>query len=99
MTSTTFERLRAILIRDYRGVPAGLTPETALDELGIDSLGTVELLWTLEEEFKIKLPTEPPLAMRTVGDVVGYIDEIALRGAAAVTEESTPGPAATGPAA
>jgi acyl carrier protein len=72
--TTTFERLRAILAKDYKIAPESLTIEAPLEDLGIDSLGTVELLWTVEDEFKIKLPSEP-VELPTVGDVVRYIDE------------------------
>jgi acyl carrier protein len=74
--NSTFERLSTILIRDYRVKPESLTPDAPLDALGIDSLGTVELLWTVEDEFGIKLPSEP-VDLPTVGDVVRYIDDLA----------------------
>lgn len=73
--STTFERLIAILTRDYPLVTQALTPDTLLATLGIDSLGTVELLWTVEDEFKIKLPAEP-VELPTIGDVAHYIEKI-----------------------
>jgi acyl carrier protein len=73
MTTTTLERLKTILARDYRADVAQLTPEAPLDSLGVDSLAAVELLWSVEEEFGIKLPTDPP-PLTTIGDVVGLID-------------------------
>ena len=79
---TTFERLSAILARDYKLTPDRLTLDAPLEGLGIDSLGTVELLWNIEDVFKIKLPPEP-VVLPTLGDVVRYVDElIALQGAA-----------------
>lgn len=74
MTST-FERLCCILTKDYKVAPESLTLDAPLEGLGIDSLGTVELLWTVEDEFKIRLPPEP-VSLPTIGDVVRYIDEI-----------------------
>ena len=72
MTST-FERLGAIRATDYRIESETLQLDARLESLGIDSLGAVELLWSVEEAFGIQLPHEPvPLA--TVGDVVDYID-------------------------
>ena len=73
--STTLERLTAILTRDYPLVTQALMPDTLLATLGIDSLGTVELLWTVEDEFKIKLPTDP-VELPTIGDVARYIEKI-----------------------
>ena len=80
---TTFERLRLILARDYKADPDGLAPDTPLDSLNIDSLGIAELLFTIEDEFAIKL-TKEPVELTTVADVVGFIDRlVAARPAAA----------------
>lgn len=74
MTST-FERLSAILMKDYKLQPDRLTLDAPLESLGIDSLGTVELLWNIEEAFQIKLPSDP-VELTTLGDVVRYVDEL-----------------------
>jgi len=76
--TTTFERLSAILIKDYKLQPDRLTLDAPLESLGIDSLGTVELLWTIEEEFQIKLPPDP-VALPTLEDVVRHVDELMAR--------------------
>jgi acyl carrier protein len=72
---TTFERLRAILVRDYKLAPEALTLEAPLEGLGIDSLGVAELLFNVEDEFGITLPPDP-VQLPTIGDVVGYIDRL-----------------------
>lgn len=79
--STTFEKLSAILHKDYAVAPELLSMDSTLEDLGIDSLGQVELLFTVEEAFALQLPTDP-VPMRSVGDVVRYID--ALRAAQAL---------------
>ena len=76
--TTTFERLCAILAKDYKLAPDRLALDAPLESLGIDSLGTVELLWHIEEAFRIKLPPEPA-ELLTLGDVVRYIDELVAR--------------------
>ncbi len=88
--SDTFERLSAILIKDYKLNADRLTADAPLEELGIDSLGTVELLWSIEDVFKIKLPTEPvPLA--TLAEVVHFVDQlIAEQGSAAAASPDAP---------
>ena len=73
--TTTFERLRAILIKDYQLAPESLTFDAPLEALGIDSLGVAELLFNIEDEFKVTLPPEP-VQLATVGEVVGYIDAL-----------------------
>jgi len=101
--TTTFERLRAILVKDYKLEPAKLTLDAPLEDLGIDSLGVAELLFNVEDEFQVKLPPEPVL-LPTVGDVVRYIDELvaaqrAQDGAPAASEPaSCPSTGATAPA-
>ena len=77
--STTFERLCAILVEDHKLPPERLTLDARLESLGIDSLGTVELLWHVEDAFKIKLPSEP-VELPTLGDVVRYVDELVAAG-------------------
>jgi|CXWL01.1.fsa_nt_gi acyl carrier protein len=73
--STTSERLNAILMKDYGLASERLTADAPLESLGIDSLGVVELLFNVEEEFKITLPSDP-VPMPTIGDVVRYIDTL-----------------------
>lgn len=72
-TGPTFEHLRRILLRDYPLDPDVITPEAALDSLGIDSLGVAELLFNIEDEFKIRVPAEP-VQLACVGDVARFID-------------------------
>ena len=75
MTST-LDRLSAMLAKDYKLPPERLTADAPLDSLGIDSLATVELLWSVEDAFKIKLPPEPVL-LTTLGDVARHVDALA----------------------
>lgn len=72
---TTLERLSAILIKDYKLQPDRLTLDARLESLGLDSLGIVELLWTVEDVFQIKLPGDP-VDLHTLGDVVRFVDEL-----------------------
>jgi acyl carrier protein len=76
--NTTFERLSAVLMKDYKLQPERLTLDAPLESLGIDSLGTVELLWNIEDAFQIKLPPDP-VELPTLGDVVRYVDELMAR--------------------
>ena len=73
--TTTFEHLCAILVKDYKLSPESLTLDAPLESLGIDSLGIAELLFTAEDEFKVRLPPDSVL-LPTLGDVVGYIDQL-----------------------
>jgi acyl carrier protein len=75
--TTTFERLRTILIKDYKFAPELLVLEAPLEELGIDSLGTAELLFNIEDEFRVTLPPDE-VQLTTLGDVVGFIDTLIM---------------------
>ncbi|MDH6185333.1 acyl carrier protein [Polaromonas sp. CG_23.6] len=72
-STTTFDRLFAILMKDYKLDAAQLTPDAPLEDLGIDSLGVADLLFNIEDEFGITLPPEP-VQLLTVGDVARFID-------------------------
>ena len=73
--TTTFERLSAILVKDYRIPPQALVPQATLESLGIDSLAAAELLFSAEDVFHITFPAES-VPLPTLGDVVAYIDAL-----------------------
>ena len=53
-----------------------VTPETSfVNDLGADSLDTVELVMEFEEEFDITIPDEEAEKIQTVGQAIHYIDE------------------------
>ena len=64
------------MIADQLGVQAEEVTSTAsfVDDLGADSLDTVELVMALEEEFGIEIPDEDAEKMTTVGEAIKYID-------------------------
>ena len=73
---STLETLRDILVRDY-GLPRDrLSPDAALDTLGMDSLSLLELMFKIEDGFHVKIPGDPPSDLQTVEDVVEYIDRL-----------------------
>lgn len=77
-SNTTFDRLSAILMKDYKLQAEQLTPDAPLETLGIDSLGVADLLFNIEDYFGISLPPEP-VQLLTLGDVVRFIDELVAR--------------------
>ncbi|OGX40019.1 MAG: acyl carrier protein [Omnitrophica WOR_2 bacterium RIFCSPHIGHO2_02_FULL_50_17] len=70
------EKVKSI-IAEQLGVKLEEVTEDAsfIDDLGADSLDTVELIMALEEEFNIEIPDEDAEKMTTVGDAIRYIDE------------------------
>lgn len=65
------------IIVEQLGVNADEVKDEAsfIDDLGADSLDTVELVMALEEEFNAEIPDEDAEKLRTVGDAVNYIDQ------------------------
>lgn len=70
------EKVKSI-IAEQLGVKAEeVTPEASfIDDLGADSLDTVELVMALEEEFSIEIPDEDAEKMTKVSDAIKYIEE------------------------
>jgi len=70
------EKIKAI-IAEQLGVKVEEVVDTAsfIDDLGADSLDTVELVMALEEEFSIEIPDEDAEKIQTIGDAVKYIEE------------------------
>jgi len=64
------------IIASQLGVDAEeVTPEASfVDDLGADSLDTVELIMALEEEFDIEIPDEEAEKIATVSDAISYIE-------------------------
>ena len=54
--------------------PDRITIDTSFDELGADSLDTVELIMDLEEEFEISIADDTAEKIQTIGDIIRYID-------------------------
>jgi acyl carrier protein len=73
--STTFERLRQILAKEFEVAPELIHPAARMDELAIDSLAVIEVIFQLEDEFKIDFPKEPG-KLQTIGDLVSRVDRL-----------------------
>jgi acyl carrier protein len=70
------EKVKSIIAEQLGVKPEEVTPEASfVDDLGADSLDTVELVMALEEEFGIEIPDEDAEKIATVGDAIKYIDE------------------------
>ncbi len=74
---TIEERVKAIIVNQL-GVTADQVTQDAkfIEDLGADSLDTVELVMALEEEFGNEIPDEEAEKLQSVGDVVKYIEDL-----------------------
>ncbi len=72
----TAERVREIIANELGVELEKVTDEASfVEDLGADSLDTVELVMAFEEEFGIEIPDEDAEKMQTVGDAIRYLNE------------------------
>ncbi len=73
--SDTEKRVKDIVV-EHLGVEADkvVTNASFIDDLGADSLDTVELVMAFEEEFGVEIPDDAAETIQTVADAVNYLD-------------------------
>ncbi|MBL7158247.1 MAG: acyl carrier protein [Candidatus Omnitrophica bacterium] len=74
--SSAAEKIKSV-IAEQLGVKPEEVTETAkfVEDLGADSLDTVELVMALEEEYGVEIPDEDAEKLTTVGEAIKYIEE------------------------
>lgn len=76
MSDELFQKVRSIIAQQLGAEESDITEEAHfIEDLGADSLDTVELVMALEEEFGIEISDEDAEKIQTVGDVIKYIKE------------------------
>ena len=71
-----FEKVREIICDQLDVAEDDVTMESNIaDDLGADSLDVVDLVMSLEEEFDVEFPDEDIESIKTVGDVVKFIED------------------------
>ena len=70
------KKIRDIAVEELGVSPEKVTEEARfIEDLGADSIGVMELVMKMEEEFGLQIPDEDIEKLRTVGDVINYILE------------------------
>ena len=70
------EKVKAVIVDKLGVEEANVTPEANFtNDLGADSLDTVELIMEFEKEFDVAIPDEDALKITTVGDAIAYIEK------------------------
>lgn len=71
---TVEERVKDVVVAQLGVDPSEVKPEASfIDDLGADSLDTVELVMALEEEFNIEIPDEDAEKIKSVGETIEHI--------------------------
>ena len=71
-----FEKVKAILSEQFDVEEDSITLESIITEdLGADSLDVVDLLMSIEDEFEVEVPDSEVENIKTVGDLVKYIED------------------------
>jgi acyl carrier protein len=74
--SNVEEKVKDIIVEELGVERENLTSDASfLEDLGADSLDTVELVMAFEKEFDIDIPDEEAEKLRTVGDAMSYLHE------------------------
>jgi acyl carrier protein len=74
------EKVKDIIVEQLGVNPEQVTATASfIEDLGADSLDTVELVMAFEEEFSVEVPDEDAEKLLTVGDVVKYIEDKAQK--------------------
>ncbi len=70
-----FEKIKAILAQQLDVSEDEITMETNIaEDLGADSLDVVDIIMSIEDEFEVEVPDDKVESIKTVGDVVNYIE-------------------------
>ena len=73
--SDTLEKVQAIVVEHLGGEADKVTASASfIEDLGADSLDTVELVMAFEEEFGIEIPDDAAETILSVGDAINFID-------------------------
>jgi len=76
MSDNIEAKVKEIIINELGVEPEKVTPEASfVEDLGADSLDTVELVMAFEEEFGLEIPDEEAEQLQTVADAIRYLKE------------------------
>jgi acyl carrier protein len=76
MADSTESRVKEIIINELGVEPEKVSAQASfVEDLGADSLDTVELVMAFEEEFGIEIPDEDAEQLQTVGDAIKYLQD------------------------
>jgi len=72
---TSLKIIQQMLVEEFGLSTGQVDPDALLEELGIDSLATIEFMFLIEDKFKLTMPDEP-VVVKTVGDIAQEVDSL-----------------------
>ncbi len=78
--------IQQMLIEEFGLSNEQVQPDALLEEMGIDSLATIEFMFLIEDKFKLELSSEPKV-VKTVADIVREVDELITQQAKGTPEQ------------
>lgn len=76
MSNDLTERVISVIAKTQRIPREKITPESTFEELGLDSLDSVNILFALEEEFQISIPDEETREIRSISQMIQGIEKL-----------------------
>ncbi|MGQ9633504.1 MAG: phosphopantetheine-binding protein [Bryobacteraceae bacterium] len=76
MSNDLTDRVISVIAKTQRIPKEKITPESTFEELGLDSLDSVNILFALEEEFRISIPDEDTREIRSVAQMIEGIGKL-----------------------
>ena len=73
---TTAQRVIRVIAKNKKVPAEQLTPATRFDELTVDSLDALNMIFSLEEEFDISIPNDQAAQMKSVGDAIAGVEKL-----------------------
>jgi len=76
MPDDLIARVLAVIAKTQHIAPEKITPDSTFEELGVDSLDSVNILFALEDEFHISIPDDEARAIRSVREMIQGIEKL-----------------------
>jgi len=76
MSNDLTERVISVIAKTQRIAPEKITADSTFEELGLDSLDAVNILFALEEEFKIEIPDDRAREIRSIRQMIEGVEKL-----------------------
>ena len=76
MSNDLTQRVISVIAKTQRLAPEKISPESTFEELGLDSLDSVNILFALEEEFNVSIPDEDTRKISSVRQIIEGIEKL-----------------------